>query len=284
METAEENYSVETVNNNSIKVDTAVGFEAVTSSTRPSAPYNGKPIRETDTGSVYFSNGSSPASGSWVPIVVASGPVLVGNVGASAPLRIHTTSTLSGNRLLEGRRSGETHVGFLVDFDGRWQWGPGGSTPPDTNLYRSAAGVLRTDNNLVVGTTRVTAPQRLRTTSFTTASGTTATAHTIATLSIPDPGYSYVVQLSGAAEIQSVAGTQTQVSIRLTSSAGSLVCAAGGSDGAYRHCVTPTAVWPKSGSLTGASTFVLVQDRMYGTGAMTTTAVLALFEALVIPA
>jgi hypothetical protein len=32
------------------RVDAAVGFQIVTSSTRPSSPYSGKPIAESDTG------------------------------------------------------------------------------------------------------------------------------------------------------------------------------------------------------------------------------------------
>ena len=37
--------------------------------------------------------------------------------------------------------------------DGRVQWGAGGSSSPDTNLYRSAADTLRTDDSLQVGAT-----------------------------------------------------------------------------------------------------------------------------------
>jgi len=152
-ETTTEYYSVGTVNDNSDKVDAAVGFEACTSSTRPSAPYNGKGIRESDTGSLLYSNGSSPASGSWKYVWTADGPVIVGAVGTTAPLRGRTTSTLAGNRFLDARKDGESQPGFTLDFDGKHQWGPGGSTAPDTNLYRSAADTLRTDDNLSVGGT-----------------------------------------------------------------------------------------------------------------------------------
>jgi hypothetical protein len=152
-EVGSENYSVVTVDNNLDLVDAAAGFQACTSSTRPSAPYNGKGIRETDTGSYYISNGSAPASGSWRPIWGVDGPVIVGAVGASAPLRGETTSTISGNRFIDTRKSGEAQSGWIVDFDGKMQWGPGGSTNPDTNLYRSAADTLRTDDNLYVGGT-----------------------------------------------------------------------------------------------------------------------------------
>src|SRR5688572_25414929 len=94
-ETTTENYSVATVNSNSDKVDAAVGFEQCTSSTRPSAPYNGKAIWESDTGSALYSNGSAPASGSWKYLWTPHGPVVVGAVGVTAPLRGQTTSTIA---------------------------------------------------------------------------------------------------------------------------------------------------------------------------------------------
>lgn len=150
-ETDAENYSVETVNANSDKIDSAVGLLECTSTTRPSAPYNGQAIRESDTGSVLYSNGSAPASGSWNNIFAASGPVIVGATGSAAPLRIQTTSTIAGNRAIETRKYGDSQPGYFVDFDGKMQWGAGGSSAPDTVLYRSSADTLRTDDALSVG-------------------------------------------------------------------------------------------------------------------------------------
>lgn len=147
-----EYFSVGTDNDNNDKIDAAVGFEECTSSTRPSSPYNGKGIYETDTGAVLFSNGSAPASGSWKYLWTASGPIVVGVTGATlAPLRVRTTSTIAGNRLIDARKDGEAEPGWSVDFDGKQQWGPGGSTGPDTNLYRSTADTLKTDDSFIVG-------------------------------------------------------------------------------------------------------------------------------------
>jgi hypothetical protein len=62
------------LNANYDKIDTAVGFQVVTSSTRPSTPYPGKPIAESNTGyRSYFHNGTSPASAGWVEIPNSSG-------------------------------------------------------------------------------------------------------------------------------------------------------------------------------------------------------------------
>ncbi|WP_199546583.1 hypothetical protein [Streptomyces sp. N35] len=57
------------LNQNLDKLDLAAGFQIVTSGTRPAAPYAGKPITESDTSyRTYFSNGTAPASASWVQI------------------------------------------------------------------------------------------------------------------------------------------------------------------------------------------------------------------------
>jgi hypothetical protein len=96
------------------KVDAAVGFQVVTSSTRPSSPYSGKPITQSDTAySTFFSNGTSPASASWVEIPNSSGTF-------GSDLKLASTA-----QLVFGA---------------------------DTNLYRSAANTLKTDDSLIIGT------------------------------------------------------------------------------------------------------------------------------------
>lgn len=142
------------------KVDAAVGFASCTSSTRPSSPYSGKPIMETDTSyRTYFSNGTAPASASWVEIPngsaafnstlrLASGKQInVNSSGSGATLAVVNAATTTD--LISSRVSGDTQDRFLIDTDGTLNWGPGNATP-DVNLYRSAANTLRTADNLVV--------------------------------------------------------------------------------------------------------------------------------------
>ncbi|MCX4704367.1 hypothetical protein [Streptomyces sp. NBC_01373] len=94
------------------KLDAAAGFQIVTSSTRPSSPYPGKPIAESDTSyRTYFSNGTAPASASWVEIPNSSG-----TFGSTLKLA-------SGAQLTIGA---------------------------DVNLFRNAANVLRTNDGLIV--------------------------------------------------------------------------------------------------------------------------------------
>lgn len=51
--------------------------------------------------------------------------------------------------------AGDAFPTYRITGDGTTEWGPGAATPKDTNLYRSAAGILKTDNKLEVNTFRV---------------------------------------------------------------------------------------------------------------------------------
>jgi hypothetical protein len=144
------------------KIDAAVGFQAVTSTTRPSSPYSGKPITETDTSyRTYFSNGTSPASASWVQIPNSSSTFNANlnltsgkqvNIGASSSgAAFAAVSPTAADDLLSARVTGDTASRFLIEGDGATYWGPGGAAATDTKLYRSGVGTLTTDTNLVVG-------------------------------------------------------------------------------------------------------------------------------------
>jgi hypothetical protein len=136
-------------------LDGAVGFQSCTSSTRPGTPYSGKPIMQTDTTySTYFSNGTSPASASWVEIPNSSSTF-------AATLKLGAALTITGasatitrasatNPAINLQITGDTNARLLQQADGKLVWGSG-STTGDTNLYRSAADTLKTDDNLIVG-------------------------------------------------------------------------------------------------------------------------------------
>ncbi|MGY0062854.1 hypothetical protein ACWY4P_41015 [Streptomyces sp. LZ34] len=155
------------------KLDAAVGFQACTSTTRPSTPYSGKPIRETDTARTYVHNGSSPASGGWVQIPnsastfdadldLTSGKQLnIGGSGSGAP--IATMLTASNSNMISSRVTGDTVSRWFVNADGNINWGIGGSTTTDVGLSRSGIGVLTVTGSLgvssnltVTGNTTVT--------------------------------------------------------------------------------------------------------------------------------
>jgi hypothetical protein len=70
--------------------------------------------------------------------------VNVGGSGSTAPFAVEHTN--AGNTILTGRVTGDTVNRFNLRAGGQLEWGPGGSTVTDTNLYRSAADHLKTDD------------------------------------------------------------------------------------------------------------------------------------------
>lgn len=131
------------------KIDAAIGALACTSSTRPSAPYNGQFIRETDTGRLWVSNGSSPASGSWSEITTpGTAQTFTGALTLSGQSMVIERTTAASNAY-RARQTGDSSSRFLINADGSMVWGTGATTG-DTNLYRSATDTLKTDDSLVV--------------------------------------------------------------------------------------------------------------------------------------
>lgn len=124
--------------NNWDKLDAAVGFTPVTSSTRPASAYNGQGIRETDTGRLYVSNGTLPGSASFT-----TQPFVMG---------VRSIVTGTNTRMLKLGQTADSEDRFLVDSDGDLWWSSG-SAGIDTTLYRSAAATLKTDGKFIVGGT-----------------------------------------------------------------------------------------------------------------------------------
>lgn len=154
------NYSQD-IGQNLDKVDAAVGFQSCTSSTRPSSPYSGKPIMETDTAyRTYFSNGTSPASASWVQIPnssstfdadldLTSGKQLnIGSSGSTASIAVVNSATSAD--LISSRVTGDTQSRWVVDADGAIHWGPGGSSGTDLSAARTGVSQLTLTGSLIV--------------------------------------------------------------------------------------------------------------------------------------
>lgn len=220
------------------KVDAAAGFQIVTSSTRPSSPYPGKPITESDTTyRTYFSNGTSPASASWVEIpnssatfnnslnLAATKQLNIGASGSSASVAV--VNSTAGADFLSGRVTGDTQSRYILDTDGTQNWGPGGSTAVDTNLARTGVGRLAltgTNAAFLIGTAAVR-PQAAAT--VTVANTVTETA--VGTFTIPANdtavGAVYRIVAFGTA---SVTGTPTfTIRGRLGGAAGTLAATVG---------------------------------------------------------
>ncbi len=135
-----ENVNVTTdLNNNLDKLDTNLNFRVVANAAARNAitPFwAGLNVRETDTGNLYVSNGNAPISGSWDQIPTASTYTSAVNISAAA------TGTIVFNLRVGAEANNRIHV----RGDGTIFWGAGGGTAVDTNLYRSAANNLKTDD------------------------------------------------------------------------------------------------------------------------------------------
>lgn len=135
--------------NNLDKLDLAVGALACTSSTRPSTPWNGQLIRETDTNRLWVSNGSAPASGSWKEICTpGAAQTFTAAVTMSAGLTLNGAA--STTTVAQAGLAADTNRRITIDASGKLTWGSG-ATAGDTTLYRSAADTLKTDDAFVVG-------------------------------------------------------------------------------------------------------------------------------------
>lgn len=68
--------------------------------------------------------------------------------GASLPADsvVVAATRIIANKLL----AGDAQPSWRIFGDGKQEWGPGGATVPDTNLYRTAANTLKTDDTLLV--------------------------------------------------------------------------------------------------------------------------------------
>lgn len=81
--------------NNWDAIDLNIGYRDCTSTTRPSTVWKGLPIRESDTGRLYISNGTSPASGSWKQIP-AEGATFVPAFTYAGALSLNSTLAVTG--------------------------------------------------------------------------------------------------------------------------------------------------------------------------------------------
>lgn len=159
---------VDVLNANADKLDAAIGFTPSTSGSPPSSPYTGQGRLDSDTGKSYVWGGSA-----WTQVMTSGAQYQHNsNMGiGTAPdantlrkLRTYSSGTNGGlsqvlleqsgpaaaSRAFAVRAGGEANERWWVDFDGKMQWGPG-TAGGDTNLYRSSASTLKTDDNLELG-------------------------------------------------------------------------------------------------------------------------------------
>lgn len=134
------------INNSMDKLDATAGYTICTSGTRPTGTdrWDGREIYETDTRRNYL---WSAAVSDWLPLLVgrsATGPYLVGPSVDTSGIGFNFQGA-SGDDIIRSRVTSDANPRFVLDNVGRLEWGPG-SAGVDTNLYRSAASILKTDD------------------------------------------------------------------------------------------------------------------------------------------
>ncbi|MFF9268611.1 hypothetical protein [Streptomyces rochei] len=97
----------------------------------------------TTSGNWTFNGTSAFAGASFSGNVTVAGEMGVSNL-------VRGTRATATDSMYEARATGDSAARWFTRADGRQYWGSGSATA-DTNLYRSAAGLLRTDTDFFVG-------------------------------------------------------------------------------------------------------------------------------------
>lgn len=82
--------------------------------------------------------------------ILARNTTGAGNTGAVIKAE---TQTAASRVFQSGIQTTDSTARFSIETSGKMEWGAGSASARDTNLYRSAADTLKTDDNLVVGGT-----------------------------------------------------------------------------------------------------------------------------------
>jgi len=153
---------VSDLNDNWDRLDAMVSFVPVTVGTYPASGYRGEAFYETDTGKGYINTSAVASTITKAQVLVAgagfdSNISLTSSAGQFTTGGTSSTATFAAQRgsstdsILSGRTlSASANSMFTVTAAGTMGWGPGSSST-DTNLYRSSANVLATDDSLNVG-------------------------------------------------------------------------------------------------------------------------------------
>lgn len=126
------------VNNNMDALDTyAMGFTSVAnSSSRPTTVWPGLCIIQASDNTTWVSNGSSPASASWINIPNGQASESFTFTGAAT-----TTDAITS------KVTGDSNSRFVLNSDGSQEWGSG-SASTDVTLSRRATAELKTSGSL----------------------------------------------------------------------------------------------------------------------------------------
>lgn len=156
------------LNNNWDIIDGKIGFTVCTSGTRPATPFQGQHIYEADTGNTLLCVSTGPAV--WKRLYAES---------QSTWLQGFDVTRAAASPVFSTKVTGDAQQRLIIDSGGVSLWGSG-AIAGDTNLYRSAADTLKTDDTFVAA-------------NLTTAGAVTATGNVNGSAFIPAiaAGYMY---------------------------------------------------------------------------------------------
>lgn len=127
------------LNNSMDKIDSLLGAPGMTTAARTAmTAFDGQIARETDGTKRLFIRDTPGAA--WKQVMMADSPY------ASA---IVSNRPLAADTAFSSTVGAEAQQRLIVTADGKYTWGSG-TAVGDTNLYRSAANVLKTDDAMVV--------------------------------------------------------------------------------------------------------------------------------------
>ena len=115
---------------------------------------------DTITSSNITDNGTSitvaPATNGLITLTTAGTGYITTNASYRSTGDVQITGGVSTTIIFRMFVTGDTVNRFHMDASGAMNWGAGGASAVDTNLYRSAASTLRTDDTFIVGGTNFT--------------------------------------------------------------------------------------------------------------------------------
>lgn len=158
---------------------------------------------------------------------------------------VRWTRSAAGDDVVHARVSGDAGIRYLLEASGAMGWGAGSGFTMDTNLYRSSAGLLKTDGNFEAGGT-VTATNIPKILTGSTTFNFSAVSQVDNVISLTSGNFSGTPKV--VAMLTSSPGTSSALTVRATSiSSSSLTLRCLDTGGASRT-LSITADWVAVGS------------------------------------
>lgn len=250
---------VQDLSNNMDKLDALLGWRPVTSGTLPASAFQGAPFYTTDTVKLYVNTGLGGSAATTYKQVLLAGSTFDSNISLGSSALQFTAGSSGASATFAGMRGTSTHLllsgrtlsasandQFSATVAGLLSWGAG-SGAVDTNLYRSAADTLKTDDSFSVGANLTVAGSSTLTDTIITGNRITngaterpqlhsvatianlATEQVLATVTIPANdaaiGATYRIRVGGTAAVAAATTPSMTFRARLGGAGGTLIAA-----------------------------------------------------------